>query len=99
MGKGSKRRVGVRRPRVEQRQQPLGRAQVSDPDQRLDRNRARDVGDHRVHLVDVVEQRGDPAPGGTRIVATELDRSEDAPEAVRLGLEVEALGRTQQIRC
>jgi hypothetical protein len=56
------------------------------------------VGDQRVHLVDVFEQRCDLAPGGTWIVTAELERSEDAPEAVRLGLEVEALGRAQQIR-
>ena len=97
MGKGSERHVGVRRPIVEQRQQPLGRAQVADPDQRLDRDRPRDEGHQRVHLVDVFEQRCDPAPGGTWIVTAELDRSEDPPDAVRLRREVQAFCRAQQI--
>src|ERR671934_585 len=68
MGEGAERSVGFCRTLVEQRQQLLGRTQVADSDQRLDRDRACKLGMDLVHLLGVFEIRCNPTPAGARIV-------------------------------
>ncbi len=80
-----------------QRQQPLGRTQVADRDERLDRDRACKLGSDLVHLPDAVEQRCDLTPGGMRIVAGELERGEGAVEAMSCASVTEAIGGTQEL--
>ena len=91
-------RVRLRHVVVEQREQPLGRGQVAGGDQRLDRDRGRQVSEVLVQLIDIPEARRDLPPARFGITTGQLEHRARTEEIVDLGAEPGPLGDSQQLR-
>ena len=76
------RRVGTCRALVEQRQEPLCRSEVTAADQRLDRDRARELRKALAQFVDAREERFDVRPTGTGIAGAKVDQRQRALQAM-----------------
>src|SRR5439155_6206112 len=82
---------------VEPRELPLRSEKVAAGDQRLDRDRARQLGVVVVKLLEISEARRDVPPARVRVVARELEQREGAIEAVGRSAITGPLGDVQQV--
>ena len=90
--------VGLSGVFVEQAQQPFRFGKVVDADERLDSDRARELGEKLVQLGDVREERGGQPPACTCVAAGELERRKGAGQPMDCARVPNACGDSEQVR-